>query len=311
MYRWRKLTRLLEPGFSPWARTHVQNPFPEQLTDGRTRVHFASRDTRNRARGGWLILSADRADDVSEVSQRPSLDLGTLGAFDDCGVMPSSVLDVGGELWMYYTGWSKAVEVPFSFHIGLAISRDGGETFERYSRAPILGRTRHDPYIVGAPHVVARADGFKMWYVSCLEWVKTADKPRHRYTIKAATSTNGIDWQTSDELCIPLQDDDYAIARPFVFGHHGVLYMYYSYRGGDATYRIGLARSTGGNRWQRMDDQVGIDVSAEGWDSEMVCYATTFQRSGETYMLYNGNGYGATGLGLAIAETETETEADE
>ena len=48
----------------------------------------------------------------------------------------------------------------------------------------------------------------------------------------------------------------------------------------------------------------GIDVSDDGWDSEMICYPFVFDHKGERYMLYNGNDYGKTGFGLAILENK-------
>jgi len=57
-------------------------------------------------------------------------------------------------------------------------------------------------------------------------------------------------------------------------------------------------------RWKRKDREVGIDVSASGWDSEMIEYPFVFDHKGERYMLYNGNGYGKTGIGLAVLAKE-------
>jgi hypothetical protein len=79
--------------------------------------------------------------------------------------------------------------------------------------------------------------------------------------------------------------------------------MWYSIRFGK-TYRIGYAESTDGVDWQRKDNQVGIDVSDAGWDSEMIEYPCVFDHAGERYMLYNGNGFGKTGFGLAILEQD-------
>ncbi len=78
--------------------------------------------------------------------------------------------------------------------------------------------------------------------------------------------------------------------------------MWYSYRGGDCTYRIGYAESSDGLQWIRMDETIGMDVSNNGWDSEMVCYPFVFDHKDITYMLYNGNSYGKTGMGLAVWE---------
>jgi hypothetical protein len=73
--------------------------------------------------------------------------------------------------------------------------------------------------------------------------------------------------------------------------------MWYSYRG--SSYRIGYAESDDGVAWVRKDEEAGIDVSPDGWDSEMIEYPCVFDHAGSRYMLYNGNGYGATGIGLA------------
>ena len=80
--------------------------------------------------------------------------------------------------------------------------------------------------------------------------------------------------------------------------------MWYSYRGQKniETYRIGYAESSNGVNWTRKDNLVGIDVSADGWDSEMICYPYVFIHNNEIFMVYNGNGYGRSGFGIAKLE---------
>ena len=43
---------------------------------------------------------------------------------------------------------------------------------------------------------------------------------------------------------------------------------------------------------QRLDDRAGLEVSASGWDSQMVAYAYVFPAGKQWWMLYNGNDYG-------------------
>jgi beta-1,4-mannooligosaccharide phosphorylase len=78
--------------------------------------------------------------------------------------------------------------------------------------------------------------------------------------------------------------------------------MWYSYRSNEkiTTYRIGYAESQNAINWVRKDESVGIDVSENDWDSEMICYPSVFTLNSKTYMLYNGNDYGKTGFGIAI-----------
>ena len=282
--------------------SHAQNPFPEDLGDGRYRIHFASRDVHNRARGGCFTFSPEGQFSVDEVSERPTLDLGPLGAFDDCGVMPSAIVPWNGQRFLYYTGWSKAVEVPFSFHIGLAVAGHGEVAFQRRSLAPVLGRNHFDPFITGAPCVLIENRRLRMWYISGTRWVREAEgaKPKHYYTIKHAQSEDGISWTCSDHLCIPYEEGEYAIARPAVWRTSEGYHMWFTYRGGTETYRVGTAESTDGVNWFRRAVPLDINVSAEGWDSEMICYAYPLFHAGRTYALYNGNNYGATGIGLAV-----------
>ena len=79
--------------------------------------------------------------------------------------------------------------------------------------------------------------------------------------------------------------------------------MWFSYRSGSGKkYRIGYATSKLGEEWELRLEEVGIDVSADGWDSEMIEYPFVFDHGGIRYMLYNGNGNGRTGFGIARLE---------
>lgn len=86
--------------------------------------------------------------------------------------------------------------------------------------------------------------------------------------------------------------------------------MWYCYRGTkdyrtgrSQSYRIGYAESQDGIHWTRKDECVGIDVSENGWDSEMIAYPYIYKHMDTTYLFYNGNGFGKSGFGYAILET--------
>ena len=64
-------------------------------------------------------------------------------------------------------------------------------------------------------------------------------------------------------------------------------------------YRLGYAYSNDLINWTRKDVSVGIDVSSEGWDSEMLCYPHIVKTNGKYIMFYNGNGFGKSGFGYA------------
>ena len=43
--------------------------------------------------------------------------------------------------------------VPYTLAIGVAVSRDGGERFERLGEGPLLGITADEPWLVTGPSV--------------------------------------------------------------------------------------------------------------------------------------------------------------
>jgi hypothetical protein len=78
--------------------------------------------------------------------------------------------------------------------------------------------------------------------------------------------------------------------------------MFYSSRTRSKGYRIGYAESVDGENWTRRDEEIGIDVSEDGWDSQMLAYACVVRHKEKVYMFYNGNNYGETGFGYAELE---------
>jgi hypothetical protein len=297
-----RLGLVYTPTGAPWHLSHCQNPFVQRLANARYRIHFACRDDKNRSRGGWAEVEVgDGKLAVVRAARAPSLDLGRLGAFDDCGAMPGSLVEHDGRLLLYYTGWTLARAVPFFFFIGLAESHDNGETFQRLSEAPVIGRNRHDPFLTGAPWVVKEDGVFRMWYISGTEWVPaSADGagPVHYYSIKHATSGDGIAWVTNDQLCLPYLENEYAIARPVVTCTVDGYRMIYSARRLGETYRIYAATSHDGLSWRREPEPL-INVAQSGWDSEMVCYGSLLDTPTGKFLLYNGNAYGKDGFGAA------------
>ena len=297
MQRWIKKGVIFAPDkTSDWLHTHAALPVVDHVTGG-FRVYFSSRDERGRAQVGHF--ETDRDFRVTQVAERPVIGLGPLGAFDDSGVTTSWIVNHENKKYHYYSGWSLGVSVPFYFFVGLALSKDGGLTYQRVSPSPILERNSIDPYLTASPCVLVENGKWRMWYVSGTGWKLENEQPRHRYHIKYAESRDGITWQREGLICIDYQSaDEYAISRPCVIRDGSLYRMWFASRGD--IYRIGYAESADGMSWTRKES--GIDVSASGWDSEMVAYPYVFEHEGRYYMLYNGNGYGKTGIGLAMLD---------
>ena len=302
---WIKKGLLFEPkGDLAWMRTHASIPCVEHLRENLYRVYCYGRDELNRSQVGFFELNMDMPQHILYLTEKPVLGLGELGTFDDSGVMPACVINFKDKRFLYYTGWTRGVTVPFYFYIGLAISTDNGKTFVRFSEAPVLGRSKIDPFLTASPSVLIENGIWRMWYVSGARWGYENNQPKHYYHIRYAESKDGFQWVPTGHVCIDFKNsNEYAIARPFVIYENKIYKMWYSFRG--VSYRIGYAESWDGLHWSRLDEKAGIDASAEGWDSQMVAYPVVFQHKNKKFMLYNGNGYGKTGIGLAILEEGT------
>ncbi len=303
---WRKrgVVRVAPPP-AGWRRSHVALPVVDLAEAERPVVYFCSRDADGRSRIARGAFRLDGGAGEIAVEPDPVLDLGSMGSFDESGVTTSCLVHDGSRRFLYYTGWSRGVTVPFYFYAGLATSDDGGRSYVRVSRAPVLERDATDPYLTASPWVIVDNGVWRMWYVSCVRWEPGPDGPVHYYHIRYAESPDGISWRRTGHVCLDFAAaGEHAFGRPCVLrGDDGVYRMWYWSRG--AAYRIGYAESHDGLAWTRHDAAAGIDVSPEGWDSEMVEYPAVFMWRGRAFMLYNGNGYGRTGLGLAEAAPPT------
>ena len=295
----------------PWMVTHAQIPVADVLEGGRVRIYFGTRDSDNRTSTGYVEVDAETPSKVLRVADRPALSPGRLGAFDDSGAMPSSIVTVGGRKVMYYIGWNRGVTVRYHNSIGMAVSDDGGETFSRLFDGPVMDRTHLEPYFVVTPFVTHEYGLWRMWYCGCTGWTVEDGQTEPRYQIRYAESADGVQWRRGNTVCIEYRSADEANTRPCVIRLPGGGYrMWYSFRStrGYRTdpargYRLGYAESADGVSWERGDERAGLDRAVEGWDHEMIAYPYVYRYGERWYLLYNGNGFGRSGFGYATADT--------
>lgn len=304
--RWKKLGLVFAPqeeGDKEFVGARL--PVPMQLDGTRYRIYFGydgSGDGRSEIHSVEIDLKNPSV--ILEFFPTAHLSPGDPGFFDDNGVLPSDIVRVGSKIYLYTVGFSVKNRLIFDAAPGLAISEDGGQTFLRFN-GPVLDRSIYDPCFTTAPTVKRERETWRMWYVSCERWsVDEGGAYRHHYNIKHRSSSDGLNWSKENpKTCIDFANEtEYAIARPSVVFEGGLYRMWYSFREQEdiKTYRIGYAESADGLNWARQDNKAGIDVSEDGWDSEMICYPSVFRHENDWYMLYNGNGYGRSGFGLAI-----------
>jgi predicted GH43/DUF377 family glycosyl hydrolase len=283
-------------------------PVADRIGGDVYRIYFASRNRDNMSQIGYVEVNMMDPTRILSVSESPIVELGELGTFDDSGVFPSAIVTTNGKKYLYYVGWMQGKRVPFYGMVGLAVSSDGGKTFEKYSRAPLLPRNEVDPYMTLSLCVMPSEGVWRMWYTSTTECIRTSTGDTiPNYHIKYAESEDGVNWKREGIVCIDYEHKaETRIARPRVIFDSGRYRMWYCYAKRADGYRIGYAESLDGRDWKRLDDQVGIDMSTSGWDSEMLAYPYIIDWNRNRYMFYNGNNYGETGFGIAFLSEDAD-----
>ena len=293
--------------FSPsgereWSKSYALLPTPLAVDASTLRIYYATLDKSMDGRVGALDVDPNKPSEILRNYPEPLLEPGEPGTFDDSGVNPSCFLRVNDKLYMYYIGWQRSEKVPYSLFCGLAISSDGLK-FEKFARSPILERNSEEPFVRSATTVIADGGIYRMWYVSALEWTSVGEKPYPKYVIRHAESKDAIEWRSTKGLCIDFIDSsEFGFGRPWVEKNGNTYKMWYSIRSRSQPYRIGYAESKDGLNWKRLDAELSLPRSENGWDSEMICYPALFQTNSHRAMLYNGNQHGKTGFGYALVE---------
>lgn len=317
MFKWNKTGRIFNPvevKDRPWIKEFAQAPCALIFNDF-VRIYFSCRPAADE-RGRYVSYSAfadfkrNNLNEIIRVSDAPILTLGDLGSFDEFGTYPVSVIKHQEEVRAYYAGWTRCESVPFNVAIGYAVSRDEGISFEKIGKGPVLSYSVDEPFILSGPKIRMFNNKLYLFYIAGKKWIMDNDKPEPVYRIRMAVSADGINWEKQNKDLIRTKvEEDEAQASPDVFFYEGKYHMFFcyryskDYRGKQNGYRIGYASSGDLINWERDDSKAGIDISNDGWDSEMISYPHVFELDNTLYMLYLGNQVGRHGFGLAKLES--------
>jgi len=318
MFTWKKLGRVFNPAEiegKSWLHEFAQAP-SVLVFDDFVRVYFSCRPLPD-ANGQYVSYSAfvdlNRKNlfEIVNIAEQPIFSLGARGTFDEFGTYPTSVIRKGNDLMAFYAGWTRCESVPFNVAIGAATSYDDGVTFKKLGSGPVLSYSVNEPFILSGPKIRRFNGKWYLFYIAGAKWIDNNGKPEPVYKLRMAVSDDGIDWNKLDKDLIESKiEENEAQASPDVFFYNNKYHLFFCYRyslnfrGKENGYRIGYASSTDLINWTRNDSKAGIDVSADGWDSEMISYPHVFELDGTIYMFYLGNQVGRFGFGLAKLEGE-------
>ena len=307
-YKWDDLGLVYTPNFgsNAWSMSHAQVP-TAVISGSEIKVYFATRDAFQQSRTTFVKLQLEDPTKIVYVHDKPVLELGQPGEFDENGVMVGSILVLDeNTVYMYYTGWRKTKTVPYLLTIGLAVSTDGGMTFERATNVPIIGISESDPLITMSPHVSKDENGWNMWYGSGISWQLVNGNYEPIYLIRHARSQNGIQWEPTPGYCLGQSYEHESNVRPTIIKNGSRFEMYfchrgtYEYRNGNDSYQIGRAYSIDGIQWTRDLNFKNFNLPFSDYTSGMMAYPNMIQFEDDIYCFVNGNTFGKEGFGIII-----------
>lgn len=279
--------------------SHAANPLAIHLNGDVYRIFYSTRNGLNKSSVSFVdinIMTLENINNPDEVV----FSYGHAESFYSHGVSIGNCYLQDNKQYILFMGWQHKDGEHWRGDVGRLELIDKKELKLDPIHA-FMENDGEDRISLSYPCVIFHEGMYKMWYGSTIDW--TSDNGEMIHVIKYATSLDGENWEKHG-IAIPYEIGvAQAFSKPSVLIDDVAYHMWYSYRSGDGTkYRIGYSHSVDGIHWERKHNEVGIDVSKTGWDSEMICYPFVFEHNKGKYMLYNGNEYGKSGFGIAKFE---------
>lgn len=299
---WKSCGLIFSPdGRYDWMTSHASVPVPMHLHNDIYRVYFSTRNQFQQSQLGFIEIDITRPSEILRISKSPALALGELGAFDCDGVYMTSLIAQNDRIIAYYGGWNSGQKQLFYSAIGIAISINGGEHFERLQRHPILGRDEFDYWALLAPSVYYENQQWHMWYISGQRLYYENDCLKSIYDARYAHSHDGIHWHKTGQCAFPLAEDEKNIGRVCVLKENNIYKAWHPIVKKQLNYyQLGYSESTDGIHFARKHNYCLLQSSGE-WDSLVQTYPYVIKHKDYYYMFYNGRNFGQDGLGIAIA----------
>ena len=285
-----------------WHKLNTQLPIPYLMDEDRLRLFVTLCDAENRGRLGFVDVNPDNPSEIIDYSHEPLLDVGKRGCFDENGVVSTALLENDGKLYIYYCGFQKHVNYPYSSLAGVAVSTDGGQSFLRIRETPLLERKDGEMFIRTGVGIYKYGNVYRLYYASGNEWLSVNNKLVPQYSFRYIDSDSPICFDGESIKMFPLENDEFGMTTPQIFKTDSGYEMIYSVRTVSEGYRMGYATSKDGIEFSRNDKVMDIKRPNGEFDSEMICYGKCYKRGDRTYLFYSGNHYGMDGIGWAELE---------
>lgn len=283
-----------------WWKSHTMAP-SAIYWQGKIRVFIGAWDHSPISRITYIDLDPNDPTVILKVNdEKPILDIGEDGMFDDNGVFPAHACVIDDKIYLYYTGFQSGVKVPHYNFGGLSISEDG-ENFKRVSQAPILDRADEGLLVRAGQSVFKENEIFRTTYSVGNGFTYVGGKERPTYDVCYQESINGIDYEKKGRMIVSAdQEIEHGLGRPQLIKINSEYFVFYTRRMINMKYFLGCARSNDCNIWEKDENLFSeIQHSTDDFDSDMIYFpSVVYVPDTNKYLLfYCGNGFGKTGFG--------------
>lgn len=299
--KWIKKGRIIEPRkIGHWWSSHAMAPSAIVMRNSHIRVFLGCWDSKGISRIGYIDLDLDNPLKIICVSEKPVLDIGRDGTFDENGVFPAHVNVIGDQIYLYYTGFQLGHKIRHYNFGGLAIGNTHSDSYGRFSETPLLDRSEEGLFVRAGQSVLYDNGIFKTVYSAGSKWEWVGDKLRPHYDIYYQESVDGKTYLEKGVRILQCDPKiEHGLGRPQIIKVGSDYYIFYTRRLKDMKYFMGCAKSSNCRDWTRIDNQIGISHSENGWDSEMVYFPSVLQAGDKIHLFYSGNDFGRSGFGFA------------
>lgn len=201
---------------------------------------------------------------------------GADGEWDDVDALNPSIVRYGGRYLNLYSGYDGR-----AWHTGVATSSDGVSWRKQGRVLSPDASTWESDYIAANGSVI-------VWRGQLLHWYQ-AGKPVPQ--IGLSRSSDAKQWS---KHATPVLErgpygswDERGVADPYVVEFDGTLYMYYLGQDRARRQRLGIARSTDGEHWQKLRSNPILELGEPGaFDETGLGEPAVWQSHGAYWMLY-------------------------
>ncbi|MES2204569.1 MAG: hypothetical protein V4496_05030 [Pseudomonadota bacterium] len=283
-----------------WWHSHAMAPAPVQINDDEIRIYMGCWSIDGISRIGYIDVDARDPLKIINIAQKPVLDIGENGCFDENGVFPGHVTKIDNKIMLYYTGFQLGHKIPHYNFGGLAMSQSGKD-FSRVSKAPILDRADEGLYVRAGQSVLQQNSMYHSVYSAGSGWVEVGGKSRPIYDIFYQASPKFDEFNRVGKIIVHCNHaEEHGLGRPQLVNINQRYYVFYTRRMLNMKYFFGYAYSDDLIHWERADQTINLQHGGEGeFDSEMVYFPAFIETKYGSYLFYSGNGFGKSGLGVA------------